>query len=104
MVELRAGVCVGLDLAPASATAIGLRVPPKWEAMSLVALIRRAAGPGPAGMVHVVGLGRAERIEPAEFFERREMLRIVVGMPFCASNSLMVPFWPSAEEPLSPQM
>ena len=28
----------------------------------------------------------------------------VVGMPFCASSSLIVPFWPSAEEPLSPQM
>jgi hypothetical protein len=28
----------------------------------------------------------------------------VEGMPFCASNSLTVPFCPSAEEPLSPQM
>ena len=29
---------------------------------------------------------------------------MVVGIPFCASCSLMVPFRPSAEEPLSPQM
>ena len=28
----------------------------------------------------------------------------VVGMPFWASSSLIVPFWPSPEEPLSPQM
>ena len=28
----------------------------------------------------------------------------VVGMPFWASSSLIVPFWPSPDEPLSPQM
>ncbi len=28
----------------------------------------------------------------------------VEGMPFCAISSLIVPFWPSAEDPLSPQM
>ena len=29
---------------------------------------------------------------------------ILVGIPFCASCSLMVPFRPSDDEPLSPQM
>ena len=29
---------------------------------------------------------------------------MVFGMLFWASNSLMLPFWPSALEPLSPQM
>ena len=55
-------------------------------------------------MVHVVGLGAAEGIEPAKLFECREVLEISVGIPFCASCSLMVPYNPSDEEPLSPQM
>jgi hypothetical protein len=28
----------------------------------------------------------------------------LVGMPFCASSSLIVPFCPSPDDPLSPQM
>ena len=60
-------------------TTIGLRVPPKWEATSLVALERRAARPGPAGVIHVVGLGRAEGVEPADLFQRRELLLDGVG-------------------------
>ena len=31
-------------------------------------------------------------------------MSVVDGMPFCASSSLIVPFWPSPDEPLSPQM
>ena len=41
----------------------------------LGALIRRAARPGPAGVVHVVGFRAAERRQAAEFIERLEMLR-----------------------------
>ena len=29
---------------------------------------------------------------------------MVVGMPFCDNSSLIVPFAPSPEDPLSPQM
>ncbi len=55
-------------------------------------------------MVLVVGLGRAEHVEAAKLSSALMCCLTVVGMPFCASNSLMVPFWPSDEEPLSPQM
>ena len=97
------GVASGWILA-GQRTAIGLRVPPRCEASSFSALVRRAAGPGPAGVVLVVGLRRPEHIEAAEFVERVDVLLDGLGIPFWASNSLIVPFWPSPEEPLSPQM
>ena len=44
-------------------------------AHQLGALVRRAARPRPSGVVHVVGLRAAERIEAAEFVQRLEVLR-----------------------------
>ena len=43
--------------------------------MSFVAFVRRAASPGPAGVIHVVGLGRTEHVEAAECVERLDVLR-----------------------------
>ena len=67
-------------------------------------LERRVARPGPAGVVHVVGLRSAQRVQTAELLQRGELLLDVLGMSFWASSSLMVPFWPSALAPLSPKM
>jgi AraC-like DNA-binding protein len=74
VVELRARRLVGLDLFRpgdderiAGATEVGghqLRIA-EW----------RIPGPGPTGMVHVVGLGSAKRIQSAKFVQRRNVLR-----------------------------
>ena len=40
---------------------------------------RRAAGPGPAGVIHVVGQRTAEGLEAAEFVERLDLLGDGVG-------------------------
>ena len=55
-------------------TAIGLRVPPKCAAISLVLLERRAACPCPTRVIHVVHLRTAERIQTAEIVHRRDLL------------------------------
>ena len=55
-------------------------------------LVRRAAGPSPSGMIHVLGLRRAEHVRAPEFVQRLDVLLDVLGMPFCESNSEMVPF------------
>ena len=83
---------------------IGLRVPPKCEATSLV--WRNGVLPAQAQpawyMLSVLGLPSASR--PPIFSSAASCCSTVFGMPFCASSSLMVPFWPSALAPLSPKM
>ena len=49
-------------------------------------------------------LGVPSTVEPAQLVQRVDVLSTVVGMPFWAISSLIVPFCPSADEPLSPQM
>ena len=43
-------------------------------ALQLGALVRRAARPGPAGVVHVVGLRAAQCVQAAQLFERLQVL------------------------------
>ena len=83
---------------------IGLRVPPKCEATSLVwwnGVLPAQAQPA-WYMLSVFGEPRASR--PPIFSRAAICCSTVFGMPFCASSSLMVPFWPSALAPLSPKM
>ena len=40
---------------------------------------RRVAGPGPTGVVHVVDLGPAERVQPADRVQRVDLLLNRVG-------------------------
>ena len=49
-------------------------------------------------------LGPPSASSPPSSFSALMCCEILVGIPFCASCSLMVPFRPSDEEPLSPQM
>ena len=73
VVELRPRGRIGLDLRrPADGHRVARAAEMRGE--QLRALVGRAAGPGPSRMVHGVGLGRAERIEPAELLERGDML------------------------------
>ena len=66
---------------------------------------RRAACPRPAGVIHVVGLRRRRaRRARRSCSAPRAAARPCSGFWFCASSSLIVPFWPSALEPLSPKM
>ena len=103
VVELRPWCRIGLDFGrPPDGHRVARAA--KMRSQQLSPLVRGAAGPGPARVVHVVGLVRAECVKTAKFLERLECCLTVLGIPFCASNSLMVPSWPSAEEPLSPQM
>ena len=65
VVELRARRGVGLDLrGPADGHRVARAAEVRRE--QLGPLVGRAAGPGPAGVIHVVGLGRAEHVEAAE--------------------------------------
>ena len=59
--------------------------------LELGALIGRAAGPGPTGVVHVVGFGRRERRVRRVPQALRDAGRSLSGMPFWASCSLIVP-------------
>src|SRR6516164_5935196 len=97
------GVASGLILA-SQRTDIGLRVPPKCEARSFVPLYGvLPAHPQPACYWLSV-LGDPRTSSPPSSFSAAMCCGMVVGMLFCASNSLIVPFWPSADDPLSPQM
>ena len=82
-------------------TASGVRVPPKCEATSLVAWYGvLPAHAQPAWyMLSALLVPRTSR--PPSSFSARMWSLTSLGMPFCAKSSLMVPFWPSAEEPLS---
>ena len=71
--ELSARRGVGLDLrGPADGQRIARAAEVRGD--ELGRLVRRAARPGPAGVIHVVGLGRAEHVEAAERVERLDML------------------------------
>ena len=68
------GVGVGLDLrGPADGHRVARAAEMRGE--ELGPLVGRAAGPGPAGVILVVGLGRAEHVQAAKFVERRDVLR-----------------------------
>ena len=49
-------------------------------------------------------LGEPRRSSPPISSSAWMCMSTVVGMPFWASSSLIVPFWPSPDDPLSPQM
>ena len=104
MVKLRPWGRIRLDLRrPADRHRVARAA--EMRGQELRALVGRAACPGPSRMVHGIGLGRAEHVEPAEFIERRHMLtQLCWECRFAPSSSLIVPSWPSAEDPLSPQM
>ena len=73
VVKLRPRGSIGLDLRrPADGHRVARAA--EMRGQELRALVGRAAGPGPSRMVHGVGLGRAEHVEPAELLERRHML------------------------------
>src|ERR1700720_254974 len=97
------GAVSGLILA-GHRTAIGLRVPPKCEANSLVPLY--GVLPAQAHPAWYMGsvFGEPSTSRPPISSRASMCCLMVVGIPFCASNSLIVPPWPSDEEPLSPQM
>ena len=84
-------------------TTSGLRVPPKWEATSFV--YWNGVSPAHAQpawyMLSVSGPPMALR--PPSPSRASSCCCVVFGMPFWASSSLMLPFWPSALDPLSPQ-
>ena len=73
MQELSARRGVGLDF---RRPADGQRVAGAAEMRGdeLGRLVRRAAGPRPAGVIHVVGLRRTEHVEAAERVERLDLL------------------------------
>ena len=83
---------------------IGLRVPPKCAATSLVD--RNGVLPAHAQpawyMLSTFGPPRTGN--PPILFIAAICCSMVFAMLFWASNSLTLPFWPSALEPLSPQM
>ena len=55
-------------------TAIGIARAAEVRGDQLGLLVGCAAGPGPAGVIHVVGLGRAEHVEAAQRIERLDVL------------------------------
>ncbi len=85
-------------------TANGLRVPPRWEASSFIPLYGvLPAQAHPAWyMLSALAVPRASR--PPISFIAWMCICTVDGMPFWASSSLIVPFCPSPDDPLSPQM
>ena len=103
VVKLRPRGRIGLDLRrPADGHRVARAA--KMRGEQFRALVGRAARPRPSRMVHVVGLGRSERVEPAEFLGRRDVLPDGARNAVLRQSSLIVPFWPSADDPLSPQM
>ena len=78
MVELRTHPLVRLDsLGPGNDHRVARA--PEVGGNELGGLERRAARPGPAGVIHVVGLRRAQRLEPAKFVQSGELLLDGVG-------------------------
>ena len=74
MVELRTRRRVGLDLRrPRDGHRLACAA--EVSADELGGPVRSAAGPGPSGVIHVVGLWATERIEAAEFLQRLDVLR-----------------------------
>ena len=104
VVELRTRRPVRLDIAFGHDTTIGLRVPPKWAATQLRGRERRAAGPRPAGVIHVVGL-RACRApsSPPSSVRAAICCSTVFGMLFWASSSLIAPLLALGARPVVAQ-
>ena len=74
VVKLRARRRVGLDLrGPPNGHRVAGAA--KVRSEELGPLVGRAAGPGPAGVILVVGLGRTEHIEAAKLIERLDVHR-----------------------------
>src|SRR5947209_1560070 len=97
------GVGSGLIIA-GQRTAIGLRVPPKCDAISLVPLYGALPAHAQPAWYMLSVLGEPSTPSPPRDSTALMCWSMVLGMPFCASSSLIVPAWPSAEAPLSPQM
>ena len=85
-------------------TAIGLRVPPRSEASSFIPGTGVLPAHAQPAWYWLSTLGVPSRSSPPISSRVLMCMSTVVGMPFWASSSLIVPFWPSPEEPLSPQM
>ena len=83
---------------------MGLSVPPKCEATSLVYLNGVSPAHAQPAWYMLSTLGPPRASNPPILFSASICCAMVLGIWFCASNSLMVPFCPSALEPLSPQM
>ena len=84
--------------------AIGLRVPPRCEASSFSPLYGVLPAHAQAAWYWLSTLGEPSTSRPPISFRALMCMSTVEGMPFCDSSSLTVPFWPSPDEPLSPQM
>ena len=78
VVELRARRPVGLDaLRPRDDHRIARAAEMRCDQLGVVE--RRVAGPRPAGVVHAVGLGTAQRVQAAQLVECRDLLLDGVG-------------------------
>src|SRR5579863_5198548 len=84
--------------------AMGLRVPPKCEASNFVPLYGVLPAQAQAPWYWLSVLGEPSASRPPSSSSAWICCLTVVGIPFCASSSLIVPFWPSDDDPLSPQM
>ena len=84
--------------------AIGWRVPPKCAATSFVDRYGVLPAHAHPAWYMLSVFGEPSASSPPSSSSALMCCAIVVGMPFCASSSLIVPFCPSAELPLSPQM
>src|SRR5271154_5026227 len=82
----------------------GLRVPPKCAAINLVDLYGELPAQPHAAWYMFSTLGPPKASSPPSVSNTLICCSVVVGMPFCANSSLIEPFCPSADEPLSPQM
>ena len=89
VVELRSRRLVRLDpLRPRDHQRISRAAEMRGDQLGVAE--RRIAGPGPAGVIHVVGLGGAERVEATDLCRApRVCCSIVFGIWFCARSSLM---------------
>jgi hypothetical protein len=72
-------------------TAIGLRVPPKCEAGSLVPLYGVLPAQAHPAWYMLSALGEPSASRPPSSASAAICCLTVLGMPFCASNSLIVP-------------
>ncbi len=78
VMELRAWRLVGLDTrGPGDRQRIARAAKVRGDELGI--LERRVAGPRPAGVIHIVDLGSAERIQTAEFVQRLKLLLNRVG-------------------------
>ena len=85
-------------------TAIGCRVPPKWAATTLVDLYGVLPAQAQPAWYMLSVFGDPRTASPPRSSSALMCCSTVDGMPFWAISSLIDPFCPSADEPLSPQM